>query len=79
MAIGPPDLPEAWYRLADDRDAEGLAGLGMDAGDVKVIDGRVTLWCGRDGELERIRAALHWVEWEMVGGRAAVVQHLTTP
>jgi hypothetical protein len=59
---------------ADDRLLDRLAGLGMDCGDLKRVNGRLTLWCGGTEEgLAKVRAAIPWVSWELVGGRAAVI------
>ncbi len=58
---------------ADDRLLDALADMGMDCGDLKVLDGRLTLWCGATEEgLAEVRAAIPWVDWEMYKGRAAV-------
>jgi len=58
----------------DDRLLDALADLGMDCGDLKSLDGRLTLWCGGTEEgLQEVREAIPWVGWELFKGRAAVV------
>jgi hypothetical protein len=66
----------AWDALeGDERFLDAIAGIGLDCADFKERDGRLTVWCGGgEGEaLEQLRAALPWVRFEVVNGRAAVV------